>query len=75
MDLAKESDEMQAYISKTLTQRQNDFDFIASNGDFAYEIEDDSGRKGDAYFDFMSKATRLIPYILSPGNHENADKG
>lgn len=54
---------------------QNDFDIFLHNGDFAYEIEDDDGLKGDAFFEEMSHVSSLIPYIITPGNHENCALG
>ena len=44
-------------------------------GDFAYEIFDQGGQFGDQYFARSSKSARRIPYIMTPGNHENYANG
>lgn len=55
---------------------ENTFDFILHVGDFAYNIQDNDGKKGDEFFEEMSKrATAKIPYVVTPGNHDLADYG
>lgn len=55
---------------------QSTFDFMLHVGNFAYMIEDNSGKKGDEYFEEMSKrATMKIPYVVTPGNHDMKDTG
>ena len=59
----------------TLTQidrfDSNDIDLFIHIGDFAYNIEDKNGKVGNDFFDRMSPTARRIPYIVTPGNHEN----
>lgn len=39
-------------------------------GDFAYNLESDDGRNGDAYMRDMENITSFLPYVVLPGNHE-----
>lgn len=57
-------------VAKIREIEQKDYDFLAHVGDFAYEIEDNGGRVGDEFFQEMSKTSKLIPYLITPGNHE-----
>ncbi len=41
------------------------------NGDFAYNIQDDNGTRGDNFFQHISTAFGAIrPYMITYGNHE-----
>lgn len=60
-----------ATVGRLMQLNVDDIDIVMHVGDFAYEIEDDGGNNGDAFFEQMSKKTRMIPYIVTPGNHEN----
>lgn len=51
------------------------YDIIIHNGNFAYNIEDDVGMRGDDFFDSIQEAISTKPYIITPGNHENFDDG
>ena len=47
------------------------YDFLLHIGDFAYDIKDDNGQKGDTFFEKMTSAfSTRIPYIITAGNHE-----
>ena len=47
------------------------YDFLLHIGDFAYDIEDNNGEKGDKFFEKMSKTfSTRIPYMITAGNHE-----
>ena len=72
MDLTDNSKET---VARLMELQEQDFDLLMHIGDFAYEIEDDGGQKGDDFFQQMSKVTRYIPYIVTPGNHENFANG
>jgi hypothetical protein len=72
MDLTKYSTET---IARIKSWKVDEFDCFMHIGDFAYEIEDDGGAKGDAFFEDMSTVTKYIPYIVAAGNHENYQKG
>ena len=54
-------------------QAQADWDVLVHMGDFAYNIQDDDGLKGDAFFERMSVLTQRVPYIVVKGNHEKFD--
>jgi hypothetical protein len=53
----------------------NDYDIFLHDGDFAYNIEDANGMRGDNFFDAVQPAISSKPYLITPGNHENIDKG
>ena len=72
MDITKYSVETVKVIK---TIKQEDYDLFIHVGDFAYEIESREGATGDEFFQEMSTITKSIPYIITPGNHENFDKG
>lgn len=67
MDLTPNSSETIKQIEAINAQ---DYDLFVHVGDFAYEIEDRGGRKGDEFFAQMSKTSRKVPYLITPGNHE-----
>ncbi len=62
-------------IAKIGSLSSTEYDFMLHIGDFAYEIEDDSGKKGDDFFQNMSRSMSQVPYMITPGNHENNNKG
>jgi len=51
------------------------YDIVIHNGDFAYNIEDDIGMRGDDFFESVREAVSTKPYLVNPGNHENIDQG
>jgi Calcineurin-like phosphoesterase len=51
------------------------YDMLMHVGDFAYDIQNNNGTLGDAFFDYMSRSTSRIPYIVSGGNHEDFMNG
>lgn len=67
--------------SKPLTDRfpgldRSKFDLVMHVGDFAYNIQNQKGARGDEFFDTMSESfAREIPYVVVAGNHERHDKG
>jgi hypothetical protein len=67
MDLTPNSVET---VKQIEAMSPNDYDIFVHVGDFAYEIEDKGGKKGDEFFAQMSKTTRKVPYLITPGNHE-----
>ena len=68
MDLTKYSKET---IDRMQEWNADDYDCFMHIGDFAYDIFEDGGAKGDEFFNKMSGVTQSIPYIITPGNHEN----
>jgi hypothetical protein len=47
-------------------------DAIVHNGDFAYNLDDIDGLRGDEFFDMMEPIVAAKSYMVSPGNHERA---
>ena len=55
---------------------EKDYDFVLHVGDFAYDINNDNGQRGDRFFEQMSNTiTTRIPYMISGGNHEQINNG
>ena len=48
------------------------YDALLHCGDFAYDLESDGGRTGDRFLSAMQPLTASLPYLVSPGNHEQA---
>jgi len=42
-------------------------------GDFAYDLDTDSGRNGDAFMARLQEVAAYVPYMTCPGNHEIED--
>lgn len=53
------------------TQRGN-FDAILHVGDFAYDMPDNEGEVGDEFMRQIQPIAAYVPYMVSPGNHEEA---
>ena len=47
------------------------YDLLVLLGDYAYDIDDDFGVRGDEYFIWVEPILSKSPVILVPGNHEN----
>ena len=48
------------------------YDALLHCGDFAYDLDSDHGKQGDRFLDSMQPLTASLPYLVSPGNHEQA---
>lgn len=48
-------------------------DLLVLLGDYSYDVQDEMGMNGDAYFHWMEPILATTPVILTPGNHENFD--
>ncbi|ESO12513.1 hypothetical protein HELRODRAFT_62767 [Helobdella robusta] len=48
------------------------FDAVLHVGDFAYDMDVDNSRVGDDYMRQVQSFAAYVPYMTSPGNHENA---
>lgn len=48
----------------------NYLDMIWHIGDLGYNLDDDNGRVGDNFMNMIMPVSSLIPYQVSPGNHE-----
>lgn len=49
------------------------FDGVIHNGDFAYNVHTSKGKVGDSYFNAFAGISTVMPFIVSPGNHEVFD--
>ena len=58
-------------INQINKMNPEDYDFFLHAGDFAYDIDNAGGKVGDDFFQEMSKTTKRIPYLITPGNHED----
>ena len=63
--------------AKTLSLLQDEIynhehDVVFHVGDFAYNLEDDEGRMGDAWFRDIEPIATQRPYQVCVGNHEKA---
>jgi len=64
--------------ARSLTRLQEEahqgfYDAAIHVGDFAYNMDDDNGVRGDTFMDQMEPLAAYLPYMTCPGNHENAD--
>lgn len=48
------------------------YDAILHVGDFAYDMDTDNGRVGDQFMRQIESIAAYVPYLTSPGNHEQA---
>ncbi|KAI8432465.1 hypothetical protein MSG28_004852 [Choristoneura fumiferana] len=46
------------------------FDLILHVGDFAYDMHDDDGKRGDQFMRQIQPLAAMVPYMTCPGNHE-----
>lgn len=63
--------------AKSLTRLQEEtqkghFDAILHVGDFAYDMDTDNARVGDAFMNQVQSVAAYIPYMTAVGNHEQA---
>jgi len=47
------------------------FDAVLHVGDFAYDMDEDNGVKGDLFMEQIEPIASVVPYMTCPGNHEN----
>lgn len=71
MDISANSTETRKVLSNT---NWGEYDALIHTGDFAYDIIDNDGKRGDDYFNELKDVNTKIPYLVTPGNHENFDK-
>ncbi|CAH1261774.1 ACP7 [Branchiostoma lanceolatum] len=48
------------------------YDFILHVGDFAYDMDSENARVGDAFMNQIQSIAAYVPYMTCVGNHENA---
>ncbi|ORY93584.1 Metallo-dependent phosphatase-like protein [Syncephalastrum racemosum] len=65
---------MNAVSLKEITREAHsqEYDFWAYPGDFAYNMEDMDGAKGDQFLNLVQDAFARIPVLPAPGNHDGA---
>ena len=49
----------------------NQYDAIIHNGDIAYNLDDDNGRRGDLFMRNVEPLASRMPYLVTQGNHES----
>ena len=47
------------------------YDAVFHNGDFAYDLDSDSGRRGDDFLNYIQPVASRLPYMTAQGNHES----
>lgn len=47
-------------------------DSVLHIGDMAYDMVDNESRRGDFFFNMVQPLAATTPYMLAPGNHEEA---
>ena len=62
-------------ISKLQAISSKDYDMTMIIGDIAYDIEDSGGKNGDDFFVSLATTFSSVPFIMTPGNHENVNQG
>jgi hypothetical protein len=55
------------------TLLNTEYDLLLLVGDYAYDVYEDLGMRGDKYFEWMESLMTKAPVILVPGNHEIYD--
>lgn len=53
--------------------KEEEYDLLVLLGDYAYNIFDNNGQKGDDFFEAMEPILTKAPFVMTPGNHETAD--
>lgn len=48
-----------------------DYDAVIHNGDFAYDLDSEEGRRGDEFLRAIEPIASKLPYMVSQGNHES----
>ena len=48
------------------------YDMILHVGDFAYDMNNENGTRGDEFMRQIEPIAAYVPYMTCPGNHENA---
>lgn len=52
--------------------QKNVYDVILHVGDFAYDMRTENGNVGDEFMRQLQPIAAYVPYMVSPGNHEEA---
>lgn len=67
-DMGNENAVSLPYLQKGALE--NRFDMAIHVGDFAYDMYEDNGLRGDVFMEQIESIASLIPYMTCPGNHE-----
>lgn len=62
-----------ATLKALARQDWQQIDAFIHAGDFAYDVDYNGGKVGDAYFNCLSSIITATPYLVIAGNHENYD--
>lgn len=57
-------------LRSLLANESTEIDFSLFNGDLAYEISDDAGKRGDSFYEDYQSIATTRPMVFAPGNHE-----
>jgi hypothetical protein len=57
--------------TKTMLYQEQGVDAIVHIGDFAYDLHEKNGQRGDEFLRMMEPVASRIPYMTIPGNHED----
>ncbi|VDL92896.1 unnamed protein product [Schistocephalus solidus] len=60
------------FLEKDVAEEK--YHMVLHNGDFAYDMNDDNGRVGDAFMNLIQNIATTVPYMTSVGNHEETRK-
>ena len=52
---------------------KREYDLLLLLGDYAYDIYEENGQKGDDYFEAMEQLLTKAPVVIATGNHERID--
>jgi acid phosphatase type 7 len=58
-------------IRLTQETMSHDYDGVIHNGDFAYDLDDEQGYRGDVFMRSIEPVASRLPYMVSQGNHES----
>lgn len=53
--------------------RAHRIDLLLHLGDFAYNLHNDNGERGDEYLEALEEVVAHVPIIYTPGNHDHFD--
>ncbi|XP_074646182.1 acid phosphatase type 7-like isoform X2 [Tubulanus polymorphus] len=67
-DLGTYSPYMQSLVKLTET---DEFSTVIHNGDLAFNLHTDGGKRGDEFMNTIQPVAASVPYMTSPGDHEH----
>ena len=57
-------------LNALMKSNLSNYDGLVHVGDFAYDIENENGARGDNYFNKITPLVTQVPYLVVAGNHE-----